>query len=102
MEENTFEAYLKEQLKDPEFRREWNCLQPYYEIAKAIYEGLDRLGWTDVQLAEASGISLPDIQRMIKIDTDYDPTLEQLLALAEALGYTLEIRFVPVDDMAEY
>ena len=31
-----FEKYLEEQLKDKEFRKEWEALEPEYTIMKAI------------------------------------------------------------------
>lgn len=92
---NTFREHLEEQLKDLEFKRAWDNLQPHYEISVAIAEGLDRLGWTEEQLAKESGLHV----RLIRLleGMDGNPELDQLLRLAGALGCTLEIRFDPVD-----
>lgn len=35
---NEFREYLKEQLKDPEFKKEWDSLQPEMEIIRKEIE----------------------------------------------------------------
>ena len=38
MKERTFDDYLAEQMKDPEFKAEWDRLEPEFAIVRAIYE----------------------------------------------------------------
>ena len=35
----TFDAYLDEKLKNPEFKKEWDALEPEFQIIRAIIEG---------------------------------------------------------------
>lgn len=33
-----YEVYLSEQLKDPEFKAEWDALEPEYQIVRAMLQ----------------------------------------------------------------
>ena len=58
-----FRETLNEQLRDPEFKAEWDALQPQRQIMRAIIEGRDERDLTQKQLAEVTGITQADIRR---------------------------------------
>lgn len=82
-----------ELMKDPEFRKEYEALQPEMDITRAILDARIRAGLTQTELSEKSGISQADISRMEK--GTRNPSVALLKRLAEALDSTLKIEFVP-------
>lgn len=88
-----FHETLNEQLKDPEFKAEWDALEPEYQIMKAIIEGRAEQNLTQKQLAELTGITLADISRLE--NGTGNPSLRTLKRLAEGLGMRLKVEFVP-------
>lgn len=89
METVRFEDWLAQQMKDPEFRAEYEALEPAYQLARMrIAKGL-----TQAQLAELVGTKQPGIARLESGKTE--PKLSFLRRVAKALGYRVEIRFVP-------
>ncbi|WP_195701468.1 hypothetical protein [Companilactobacillus futsaii] len=53
--EVTIDSILKEELKDPEFRREFEIENNKLEIAVKIFKIREKLGWTRSKLATAMG-----------------------------------------------
>ena len=60
-----FRETLNEQLRDPEFKAEWDSLEPERQIMRAILEGRDERDLTQKQLAEVTGIAQADISRVL-------------------------------------
>ena len=89
-----FQDYLNEQLKDPEFRREYEALQPEHAIIQAMIDARNNSGLTQKELAERAGIAQSDIS---KLENGHaNPSLETLQRLAYGMGTVLQIRFVPI------
>ena len=85
---------LKQELmKDAEFRKEYESLQPEMDIMRALFNARINAGMTQMQLAERTGISQADICRLEK--GTRNPSLKLLKRLAEAMDSTLRIEFVP-------
>ena len=82
-----------ELMKDPDFKREYEALQPEMDITRAILDARIQAGLTQMQLSERSGISQADISRLEK--GTRNPSLSLLKRLAEAMDSTLRIEFVP-------
>ena len=53
----TFDDYLKEHIKDPEFRAEYEALEPHFVIIQAMIDARNKTGLTKEQLAEKTGIT---------------------------------------------
>ena len=83
----------EELMQDPEFKKEYDALQPEMDITRAILDARIRAGLTQRQLSEKSGISQADISRLEK--GVRNPSLALLMRLAEAMDSTLKIEFVP-------
>lgn len=92
-----FERMLEEQLKDEEFRKEWEALNPEYTIMKAMIEARTSQGLTQKELSMRSGIAQGDISKME--NGNANPSIKTLQRLAYAMGKTLKIEFVDPDDI---
>ena len=81
------QKYLNEQLKDDDFKKEWNNIQPELEARKAKKI-------TQKQLSDLTGITQGDISKLE--NSSANPSIKTLQRLANALGMMLKIEFVPV------
>lgn len=86
--------HLKEELmRDDEFRKEYEAIQPEMDITRALLDARIRTGLTQMELAEKTGISQADISRLE--NGTRNPSLALLKRLAEAMDSTLRIEFIP-------
>ena len=88
----TFEEHLAEQMKDPEFVREWERLEPEYAVINAILDAQQELGLTQSELAARCGMKQSALSRLETGKTS--PTLKTLQQLADGMGKKLVIQFV--------
>lgn len=88
-----FRETLDEQMKDPEFRDEWEALEPERQIIRAMIEGRERSDLTQQQLAEITGIQQSDISRLE--NGTGNPSLCTLKRLAAGMGMRLKLEFIP-------
>jgi len=89
-----FRETLNEQMQDPEFRAEWEALEPERQIIRAIIEGREANDFTQKQLSEATGITQADISRLE--NGTGNPSIRTLKRLAAGLGMQLKLEFVPL------
>ncbi len=87
----TFDQYLKKSLKDPEFKKEWDALQPEYALKRRLIELRTKKAITQKELAMKAGTHQASIARFER--GDYSPTISFLSRLASALGMKLEVNF---------
>ena len=87
----TFDEFLAEEMKDPEFREAYEDLAPEYEIINAMLDVRIAQDLTQRQLAELTGIRLTDISRLE--NGARNPSLDLLKRLAKGLGKQLHISF---------
>ncbi len=52
-----FNRFLEEELKDPEFKREYEALEPEFNIIKAMIAARKQSKLTQVELAQKTGIT---------------------------------------------
>ena len=88
----TFNEFLSEQLKDPEFRAEWEALQPQKAIIQAMIDARKPSGITQKQLAERTGIAQGDISKLE--NGSANPSIKTLQRLADGMGMKLKVEFV--------
>jgi len=89
-----FRDSLNEQLKNPEFKVEYDALKPEFQIIKAMLDGRNKLNLTQKDLAELSGITQADISRLE--NGNANPSIRTLKKLAAAMNMALDIKFVPL------
>ena len=88
-----FNDFLNEQLQDPEFRKEWEDIQPEMDVIRAMMEARISQNLTQRELAERTGINQADISKLE--NGTGNPSLKLLKRLADGMGMTLKIEFVP-------
>lgn len=80
----TVSDHIKESLKDPEFRAEYERLAPYEELARIVFMRRAALGLTQAELAARMGTTASAISR---IESGQHATSAQTLKkLAGAFG----------------
>lgn len=89
----TFDDMLNEQLQDPEFRKEYEAIQPEMDVIRAIVDARISQNLTQKELSEGSGINQADISKIE--NGTRNPSLNLLKRLADGMGMTLKIEFVP-------
>ena len=88
-----FDRYLEKQLEDPEFKAEYEALEPEFAIVQAIINARKQKGITQKELSELTGIAQGDISKME--NGNANPSIKTLKRLASAMGMSLKIEFVP-------
>ena len=88
-----FKDFLNEQLKDPNLKKEYDALRPEMAIIQAMIDAREKSGMTQKELSEKTGITQADISRLE--NGNANPSLKTLQRLAEGMGMTLKIEFVP-------
>ena len=88
-----FNDFLNDQMKDLEFKAEWDALQPEFSVIQAMIDARKSAGLTQKQLAEKTGIAQADIT---KLETgNANPSLRTLQRLAAGMGMKMKIEFLP-------
>lgn len=87
------EDFMQELLTDEEVKREYDALEPEFQIVRAMLEARIAENMTQQQLADRTGIDRADISKLE--NGNGNPSLKLLKRLAEGLGRKLRIEFVP-------
>ena len=88
-----FQDFIKEQLQDDEFRKEWEDIQPEMDVIRAMVDARISQNLTQKELAERTGINQADISKLE--NGTRNPSLKLLKRLADGMGMTLKLEFVP-------
>lgn len=88
-----FREFLNEQLQDDGFKREWEDIQPEMDVIRAIVDARISQNLTQKELAERTGINQADISKLE--NGTRNPSLKLLKRLADGMGMTLKLEFVP-------
>ena len=91
-----FNDFLAEQLKDPEFRREYEALQPEHAVIQAMIDARKVSGLTQRELSERTGIAQGDISKLE--NGNANPSIRTLQRLANAMGMVVRVEFIPVQN----
>lgn len=95
----TLQEAIAKRMEDPAFKAEWDALEPEFQIVRAIIEGREEKGFTQAQLAEATGINQANISRLE--NGTGNPSLQTLKRLAAGMGMKLKLEFVPAQHSAQ-
>ena len=88
----TLTEALKEQMKDATFRKEYESLEPEYDLISSLIDARKLSHVTQKQLADATGIAQSDISKIE--NGSGNPTIKILKRLADGLGMNLKIEFI--------
>lgn len=89
----TLNSFMNEQLKDPEFKKEYEKLQPEMDVIRAMVDARISRNLTQKQLSDRTGIDQADISKLE--NGTRNPTLNLLKRLADGMEMTLKIEFIP-------
>lgn len=80
-------------LENPEARSEYERLKPQYDLVRSVLEARKKTNLTQQQLADITGINRADISKLE--NGNANPTLALLQRLADGMGMSLKLEFVP-------
>lgn len=86
------QKYLEEQLANPEFKKEYDALEPQFTLIQAIIDARRQTGITQKELSERTGIAQGDISKLE--NGSANPSVKTLERIAAALGKKLKIEFI--------
>ena len=89
----TFNQFFDEQMKDSNFKKEYENLQPEFDVIRALIDARKSVNITQQELARKTGISQADISKIE--NGTRNPTLNMLKRLADGLEMQLRLDFVP-------
>lgn len=89
----TFDAYLKEQLKNPAFRRGYEKEKQKLDVGYQVFLARERAKMTQAELARRIGTKQSNISRLEF--GNYNFTVEMLSKIAQALKADLKIEIKP-------
>ena len=89
----SFRDTLKEQLKDPDFKKEYDSLEAEYQLINAIINARKTTKITQKQLSEKTGIAQSDISKIE--NGNGNPSLKTIERLARGMGMNVKVEFVP-------
>ena len=89
----SFNNYVEEKMKDPDYKKEYDALEPDYNIMLALLKARKSQNLTQKELSERTGITQSDISKIEK--GTRNPSLAMLKRLAEGMGMQLKIEFIP-------
>lgn len=89
----TFDDMLSKQLQNEEFKKEYEAIQPEMDVIRAIVDARNSQNITQKELAERTGINQADISKLE--NGTRNPSVNLLKRLAEGMGMSLKIEFVP-------
>ncbi|MBI2288240.1 MAG: XRE family transcriptional regulator [Chloroflexi bacterium] len=90
MEKINYEEFFDEQMKSPEFRREYEALKPKYDMIRALIRRRNELRLSQTQLARRIGMQQPAISRLE--GGGLNTTVATLFKVADALALDLEFK----------
>ena len=89
----SLKQYKETQMKNPEFAKEYESIQPEMDVIRAIVEARTSQNITQKELAERTGINQADISKLE--NGTRNPSVNLLKRLADGMGMVLKIEFVP-------
>ncbi|QUO20951.1 helix-turn-helix transcriptional regulator [Clostridiaceae bacterium Marseille-Q4143] len=89
----SLKQYKETQMKNPEFAKEYESIQPEMDVIRAIIEARTSQNITQKELAERTGINQADISKLE--NGTRNPSVNLLKRLADGMGMVLKIEFVP-------
>ena len=88
-----FDDFLQEQFQDEEFRKEYENMQPEFDVIRAIVDARISQNLTQKELAEKTGIHQADISKLE--NGTRNPSIKLLKRLADGMDMILKIEFIP-------
>ena len=88
----SFRETLNHRLENADFKKEYDALEPEYQLINAILDARKETNLTQIQLSEITGIAQGDIS---KIENGCaNPSLKTIERIASGMGKKLKLEFV--------
>lgn len=97
MSRPTFSEFKKKALKDNATKAEYDALAPAYALRKKLISLRKEAGLTQEQIATVLHTQKSNISRLENANSSSSPKLSTIEQYAHAVGYDVEINFVPTD-----
>lgn len=91
MKDLTLDEYLKEQLRDPKFKKEWDKSESAYQLTRELIRARIEGNISQRQLAQKAGTTQAVISRIENMTVS--PSIALVQRIANSLGKKLEIKF---------
>ena len=89
----TLKEYKNSRMKDPEFAKAYEEVQPEMNVIRAIIDARISQNLTQKELAERTGIAQTEISRLE--NGTRNPSIKLLQRLADGMDMVLNISFTP-------
>lgn len=89
----SFRDFLTEQLKDPEFAKEYYAIKPEVDFAIVIHRVREEKGLTQMELAKLCGVNQANISRIE--NGERLPNIYTIQRIANSLG--MQLALVPLE-----
>src|SRR5574344_2044733 len=89
----TFDAVLQKKLQDPVFKKEYDALEPEYQVIRAVIENREKKHLSQQELADKIGIDRANLSKLE--NGNANPSIQMLKRIAAALNMRLKIEFLP-------
>ena len=92
----TFAEFKEKALANSEVRKEYDALSSVYKLRKQLIALRTEAGLTQEELAEKLNTKKSNISRLENASSPSSPRLSTIEQYADAVGYKVEINFVPI------
>ncbi|MDJ0900279.1 MAG: helix-turn-helix transcriptional regulator [Xenococcus sp. MO_188.B8] len=92
----TFAEFREQALANNEVREEYEALSLAYDLRKKLIALRKEAGLTQEELAEILHTQKSNISRLENVNSSSSPKLSTIEEYAQAVGYKVEINFVPI------
>ncbi len=91
----SFADFKKKALENPEVKQAYENLTPAYTLRKQLIKIRKDAGFTQEKLAEILHTKKSNISRLENVNSNISPKLSTIEEYAKAMGYQVEINFIP-------
>lgn len=96
MKRPDLKGFRKKALERPDVREQYEQLSPAYELRRKLIALRQSAGLTQEQAAEKLNTRKSNISRLESVTSSISPKLSTITDYAEAMGYRVQIDFVPL------
>ena len=93
----TFAKFKEKALGNSEVKKEYEALSVAYDLRKKLINLRRKAGLTQEELAEILNTQKSNISRLENVNSSFSPKLSTIQEYAEAVGYKVEINFMPIE-----
>ncbi len=91
----SFKNFKQKALANTDVAKEYYDLAPAYTLRKQLIKIRKNAGFTQEELAEILHTKKSNISRLENVNSKISPKLSTIEQYAKAVGYKLEINFIP-------